>query len=220
MSLPTLDRDGDVFVLDLGDGDNRFDGDTVPALHAALDEVAAATGPGALVTTASGKIWHNGLDLDHVASLGDDMVAWLGSVQHCFARLLTLPVPSVAALVGHTFAGGAMLAMAHDERIMRADRGYLCLPEVDLGMTFTPGMEALLDAKLPQPAKHRLGVLGERVGGPDALALGVVDAVAGDGEVLDAAMARAAALAPKAGSALVGLRANFYRHAIAANTPD
>ena len=47
-------------------------------------------------------------------------------------------------LSGHVYAGGAMMAMAHDFRIMRSDRGWFCLPEVKLGMPFSLGMMALL----------------------------------------------------------------------------
>jgi len=47
-------------------------------------------------------------------------------VHELFARLLTFGVPVVAALNGHAFGAGAMLALACDERTMRADRGWLC----------------------------------------------------------------------------------------------
>lgn len=46
--------------------------------------------------------------------------------------MLTLPMPTVAAVTGHAFGGGALLAMAHDWRVMRGDRGYFCFPEVDI----------------------------------------------------------------------------------------
>ena len=61
--MPTLDRHDDVFVLDLGDTENRFHPDWLTAVHAALDEVEAAEGPRALVTAATGKFFSNGLDL-------------------------------------------------------------------------------------------------------------------------------------------------------------
>ncbi len=213
-----LTRDDELWILDLGDDDNRFDGDTVPALHAALDELEASTGPGALVTTASGRIWHNGLDLDHVGVLGDDMIGFLGEVHRVFGRLMSLPMPTVAAVVGHAFAGGAMLSLAHDVRIMRADRGYWCLPEVDLGMTFTRPMAALIGSKLAQPALQRLAVLGERVDGPGARELGAVDAaVEGAEGTLAEAVARARALAPKASPTLAALRRDFHASAIDVN---
>ena len=69
--------------------------------------------------------------------------AWyVGRVQGMLARFLTLPVPTAAAVVGHAFGAGAMLALAHDFRVMRADRGYFCFPEVDIRIPFTPGMAA------------------------------------------------------------------------------
>src|SRR5690606_16155672 len=140
---------------------------------------------------------------------------YVGEVQELLARILTLPVPTVAAVQGHAFAGGAMLAFTHDVRVMRADRGFLCLPEIDLGMPFSDGMAALIAAKLEQPALHRMAVLGERVGGDTALALGAVDAaVAGEEAVLAAAMERATALAPKASPTITALRRNFYGPAI------
>jgi enoyl-CoA hydratase/carnithine racemase len=113
-----------------------------------------------------------------------------------------------------------MLALCHDVRVMREDRGFLCLPEIDLGMAFTPGMEALLASKLPQPALHRLAVLGQRWSGPQALAGGVVDGVAAETDVLRIAVERAADLAPKAGLTVTAIRKNFYAATIAALDPS
>lgn len=53
--MPTLERHDDVFLLDLGDGENRFHPDWIAAINDALDEVEKAAGPRALVTAASGK---------------------------------------------------------------------------------------------------------------------------------------------------------------------
>ena len=215
--MTRLTRDGDVFVLHLGEGDIRYSPDFLAEVDGALDRVEAAGGAGALVTTADGKIWHNGLDLEHMATLGDDFLGYLGEVHRLFARFLTLPVPTVAAVQGHAFAGGAMLALCHDVRVMRSDRGYLCLPEIDLGMTFTDGMAALIAAKLPQPALHRMAVLGERMGGPEALSAGVVDdVVEGETAVLIAATERAALRTGKARPNLVGIRRDFSADVIGA----
>ena len=62
--VPTLDRDGDVFVLNLGDSENRFHPDWLVEVQAHLDTVAEREGPRALVTTATGKYFSNGLDLE------------------------------------------------------------------------------------------------------------------------------------------------------------
>lgn len=108
----------------------------------------------ALVTTGTGKFFSNGLDLDHLGAHPDDLVPYLARVHALFARLLAMPCATVAACNGHTFAAGAMLALCHDHRIMRSDRGYWCLPEVDLGMPFTPDMNALIPARLPALTAH------------------------------------------------------------------
>ena len=78
-----------------------------------------------MVTTATGKFFSNGLDLEWLGAHGEEMAGYIARVQALFARVLELPVVTVAALQGHTFAAGAMLALAHDYRVMRADRGFV-----------------------------------------------------------------------------------------------
>jgi enoyl-CoA hydratase/carnithine racemase len=211
--MTTLRREGNVFILDLGEGDHRFNPDALAELNAHLDEIEQASSPVALVTTASGKIWHNGLDLEYLAETGE-WAQLLAAVEGLYARLLRLPLVTVAAVQGHAFAAGAMFSFAHDVRVMREDRGYLCLPEVDLGFSFTPGFAAIIAAKLSQPALHRMGVLGERLAGPAALQVGAVDAVAPRERVLAEAVSLAQLMASKAGPALATLRDDFYGETI------
>jgi enoyl-CoA hydratase/carnithine racemase len=208
----TLDRDGDVFVLRLDAGENRFTPALLDGFEAALDQVGNTEGPRALVTTGTGKYWSNGLDLD---GMGDDVVAYVGRVQALMARVLALPCATVAALNGHTFAAGAMLSLAHDARVMRADRGWWCLPEVDLGMPFTPGMNALIPARLPGPTAHEAMVTGRRYTGGEALAAGIVSALAEEDRVVADAVALAAPLAAKAGPGLARIRTTLHAGVIA-----
>ena len=172
--MPTLDREENVFVLNLGDGENRFHPDWVAAVDAALDEVEKADGPRALVTTASGKFYSNGLDLDWLGANPGAHDDYLASVHALLARMLILPVVTVAAVQGHCFAAGAMFSLAHDLRVMRADRGYWCLPEADIGLPFTPGMSALIQARLAPQVAHEAMVTARRYGGHAALAAGQV----------------------------------------------
>src|SRR5271166_4159056 len=177
--MPSLDRHDDVFVLDLGDGENRFNADSLDALEGYLDEVEAAPAPRALVTTATGKCWSNGLDLDWMAAQGDAVGPFVVRVHALLARMLELGAPSVAALQGHTIAAGAMLALAHDQRVMRADRGFFCLPEIDINIPFTPGMSALIAARLPIRTAHEALTTGRRYGGTDAVLAGIVEEAPG-----------------------------------------
>ena len=214
--MPNLSRTGDVFVLDLGDTENRFHPDWLAAVDDALTEVVTADGPKALVTSATGKFWSNGLDLDWLGQHADEFQSYATSVQVLLARVLELPVPTVAALQGHVFAAGAMLALAHDFRVMRADRGFFCLPEVDIHIPFTPGMSALIQARLAPQVAHEAMTTGRRYGGTDAAAAGIVDATAAEGAVLDAAVERAAALAGKASPTLGTIKSRMYAPALAA----
>lgn len=207
-----LDRDGDVHLLVLEEADQTFTADTVAAIDARLDEVAATSGPAALVLTGEGKTFHQGLDLPFVGGLGDGVPDFLRSVHRVFGRLHRLEVPVVTAVNGHAIAAGAMLAQCGDLRVMRADRGWYRLPEVELQLPFTVVMQALLEARIPTGVRHRLMVLGERLGGAEAAAAGVVDlAVEGEDEVRVTALARAAALAPLRGPAIATIRTALHR---------
>ena len=77
-------------------------------------------------------------------------------------RLLTYPLITIAAINGHAFAGGAIMACAFDFRFMRTDRGYFCFPGVDLGISILPGMDALLKKALPAPMVLEAQLTGKR----------------------------------------------------------
>ncbi|MEV4439114.1 enoyl-CoA hydratase-related protein [Streptomyces sp. NPDC049577] len=214
--MPKLERDGEVFVLHLDpDDENRFHPDWLAAVESALDEVEAAPGPRALVTAGSGKFWSNGLDLDWMGANSEQAVAYLDRVHALLARTLASPVVTVAALNGHTFAAGAMWSLAHDTRVMRADRGYFCLPEVDLGLSFQQGMSDLIRARLTPAAAHEAMTTGRRYGGEQALAAGIVDAVASAEELLATAVELARPLAGKANPARAQIKEMLYAEALA-----
>jgi enoyl-CoA hydratase/carnithine racemase len=206
-----LRREGDVHVLRFDAGDNRFSPELLDGLSEALDELTGASGPRALVTTGTGKFYSNGLDLDWLAQNGGRQEAYLDRVHATFVRLLTLPMPTVAAINGHAFAAGAMLSLTHDYRVMRADRGYFCLPEVDLGLPFTPGMSALIQARLPKTTAHEAMVTGHRYGGEEAVTAGIVHRTAAEADVTSAAIALAAPLAAKDGGTIAKIRTEMYR---------
>ena len=213
--MGSLDRRGAVFILTLGDDENRFHPDRLTVINAALDEVESADAPKAVVTTGVGKFYSNGLDLDFMSSNPDAAESNLRDVHALFARVLAFPAPIVAGIQGHAFAAGAMLALAHDLCVMRGDRGYFCLPEVDLGIPFTAGMNALIRSRLPIATAHEAMTTARRYGGADAQAAGIVAATAGEGEVLDVAVALAEERAPKAGPVFGAIKARLYAEVIA-----
>ncbi|MGW9496154.1 enoyl-CoA hydratase-related protein [Streptomyces prasinus] len=213
--MPSLDRQENVFVLDLGDGENRFHPDWIEAVGAALDEVEKAEGPRALVTAATGKFYSNGLDLEWLLAHADQYHDYVVSVHGLFARMLSLPLVTVAALQGHTFAAGAMFSLAHDFRVMRADRGYWCLPEADIDIPFTPGMAALIQSRLAPQAAHEAMVTARRYGGADAAAAGIIDRAVSEEAVRSTAIELARAQVNKAGDTLGTIKARMYAPVLA-----
>jgi Delta3-Delta2-enoyl-CoA isomerase len=212
--MPTLEHHDDVFLLDLGDGENRFHPDWIAAVNGALDEVEKADGAHALVTTAIGKFFSNGLDLEWLGANSDKHQEYVVSVHELFARLLSLPLITVAALQGHAFAAGAMLSLAHDFRVMRVDRGFWCLPEAEINIPFTPGMSALIQARLAPQVAHEAMTTARRYGGADALTAAIVDLAVGAEEVRGSAVQIAGAHAGKAGATLATIKARLYANVL------
>lgn len=211
--MPRLHRSGAVLLLDLGSDENRLTLAWMSEVEACLDEIEADEGPCALVTCADGKYWSNGLDLDWMAEHPDESVAYMGRVNAMVARFLVAPLPTVAAVQGHAFGLGAFISIAHDFRVMRADRGYWCLPEVTLGLPFPGGMLALAQAKLPPATVHEAMTTGRRYGGADAEAAGIVNAAVPLEEVVDRAVSIAEPLAGNAGGVLAGIKRDIDAHA-------
>lgn len=214
--MPALEREDHVYVLNLGDDENRFNPEWMAEVADLLDEVAATHPPRALVTTATGKFWSNGLDLEWLSQNRDRADEFVVQVHDLLARFLSAPVPTVAAIQGHCFAAGAMLALAHDWRVMRADRGFFCLPEADINIPFTHGMNALITAKLTPAAASSAMVGAKRFGGDAAEAAGIVDHAASEHAVYAEAVNLAAAHAPKQGATLAAIKERMYAEPLAA----
>ena len=210
-----VSRDGDVFVLRVDAGENRFSLDMLRDWNEALGEVEAVEGPKALVTTGTGKFYSNGLDLDYMMS-SDDPPSYLKRVLDVMARILVFPAYTVAAMNGHAFGAGAQIALAHDARVMRVDRGYFCMPEVDMKAPLHPGMTAIIRARLPHQSAHEVIVTGMRYGGELAADRRIVDEAVPEEEVVPRAVARAAPYAAKAHPVMATLKRGMYPHVLEA----
>ena len=214
----TLERRDEVALITLTAGDNRFNPTSIAAWNAALDEVEADESVAALVTTGTDKFYSNGLDLDWMGTLAPDERAHSGQMItdtiRLLGRLASFPMFTVAAINGHAFAGGAMLTLAHDARVMRTDRGFWCLPEVDLNMPLAPGMAAIIQARLDHQVAHEAVLTGRRYAADEALVKGIVDAVAPETEVLRDALALAVTQAGRGRSSIGQLKQDLYGPAL------
>jgi Delta3-Delta2-enoyl-CoA isomerase len=211
----TLEQRGSIFILNLGETENRFNFDSIARLVSLIDQVDAAPGDKALVTVASGKFWSNGLDLDWMIANQIDLADLVTRVQELFARVMEASYPTVAVIQGHCYAAGAMLALAHDARFMREDRGFLCFPEVNIKMVFTPGMQALLTSKLSPQTAHQSMVLGRRYTAPEALSAGIIDDTFPEEALLGSSLDYATALAGKDAATVRRIKTQLYASTLA-----
>ena len=169
MSLVTYAVNEHVATMTLNDGENRFNPDFLNACLDTLDEIETKTAATTLVVTSSHeKIFSNGIDLEWLVPViqsGDVTRAkdFFYLLNRLFKRVVTYPLVTVAGISGHAFAGGAIWCCAFDFRFMRSDRGFFCFPEVDLGIPFLPGMNALLKKALPMYMVETMQYTGARL---------------------------------------------------------
>ncbi|XP_078428307.1 enoyl-CoA delta isomerase 2, peroxisomal-like [Wolffia australiana] len=188
----SLEKRGGVFVLTLtGDGEHRLGPALIDELRAALAKVRAAARAAAraepraglaLVTIAEGKFFSNGFDLawTQAADSPDGSHRRLSSLvaqlKLAIADLVSLPLPTVAAITGHAAAAGLILALAHDYAFMRKDRGVLYMSELDMGIPIPEYFISLINAKVSNlGARRDLVLKAAKMAAAEAAEKGVID---------------------------------------------
>ena len=169
MELVDYTIEDNVAVLNMNSGENRFNFPFLDAISKVLDKIEKDTDANVLITKSShDKIWSTGIDLEWYRPAVEKEGQALAKKFHSqmfslFRRVLTYPMITIAAITGHAFAGGAFLAFCHDFRFMRSDRGWLCLPEVDLGMNLGPVLIAIARRAIPEYKFEEMQYTGKRL---------------------------------------------------------
>ncbi|HEY8041526.1 MAG TPA: enoyl-CoA hydratase/isomerase family protein [Polyangiaceae bacterium] len=135
--------------------------------------------------TGDGDAFSAGLNLKEVASLDHPgMERFLGTLERMVAALFHYPGPLVAWVNGHAIAGGCIVALACDVRLVTASpAARIGLNEVPLGLRFPPRTWRLVRHRVPAHAVERVVLEGALHGPETALRLGLVDEiVAGEAE--------------------------------------
>ena len=209
-----LEKHDHVFLLTMNNNENRFNPSNVEKILEKIDEVEASSGPASLVITGTGKFFSNGLDLDFLEQTPGSLPFLGNGLERLMKRLMLLPMATIACLNGHAFAGGGIFALAHDFRVMREDRGWFCLPEVDIGIPFTPAMNALLTAQLSPLACRQAMLTGRRLTAQESLELGIIDRAVPQDGLMEQVMAFAAQLANKRGKTMFATKNALYKQVI------
>ena len=152
-----------------------------PALCAELGRAigeAIAAGASGLVLSGGPKVFSAGLDVPFLVRLGEDRAALRSAWEGFFAvarALVHAPVPVVAALGGHAPAGGCVLALCCDYRVMASGPFSIGLNETQVGLVAPDGIQHLMRRTIGPRQAERLLVAGELVQAGQALAMGLVD---------------------------------------------
>ena len=144
-----LVKDGPIYYLVLGRQDNTFNFEIMKQIHACLDEVEKSTGPACLVTIGTGeRMFSTGFDLKMWATGVIPQWQSVLVIQSLFDRMLTLGIPTVCIMNGLTIAGGLLFALMHDFRVMKEDKNFVCLSEINIGVSLTPAFASMVKYQL------------------------------------------------------------------------
>ena len=181
--------------------ENRLSLELLDELMRALDQLEKDATTTALVFTGGdAKFFSNGLHLDWLMQkVGDPQAVgnYLQKINALYHRLTLYPKPTVAAINGHCFAAGVFMAAHMDFRLMREDRGWVSLPEVDINIPLLPGMIAICQAVMPPQGFRQIYYTGKRFTAPEAQAIGFIDQICSEQDLLPQAQNFAAMLGQK-----------------------
>jgi enoyl-CoA hydratase len=173
---------------------NALDPSSLCAGARVIEELAVDP-PGAVVLTGSGAFFSGGADLRVVPDLAPaDQAALTRTFNEMFAGWYHFPRPIVAAVNGHAVAGGLVLALCADYRIV-GRAGQFGLTEVKVGIPFPSVAMAIVQGELTPPVVRRLVFRAELFDSRTALQLDIFDELVDDDRVLDRAIAVARELA-------------------------
>lgn len=147
---------------------------------------AVNNGAHGIVLAGGPKVFSAGLDVPYLLSLGDDQDALLQAWKAFFnaARALAAcPVPVVAAMAGHAPAGGCVLALCCDYRILAEGPYRIGLNETQVGLVAPEGIQALMARVVGPHRAERLLVAGAMPDAAEALRIGLVDELTGIDDV-------------------------------------
>jgi len=159
-----------VGVITMNNGENRHNPDFIRDILQAFDEIERDPDISSVIIASSDpKNWSQGIDLAWItgAMAKNDLQGirdFMYGLNRIFTRILLYPMPVIAAINGHAFGDGSIMACACDFRFMKSDRGFFCFPEIDISIPFLPGMMALLKKALPYYKLEELVFSGKRTG--------------------------------------------------------
>ncbi len=174
-----------------GPGKNALSTKMMESILARLDE---ADGAPVLFSSKTTDVFCAGLDLKEIASLdAAGMARFVDLVETLMVRIYDYPSPTIACVAGHAIAGGCVITLCCDHRVMTSnERARIGLNEVPLGLIFPPKIFRIVSHRVPPRGLHEVVLRGALHASKDALRFGLVDEIADDPHAI--AKARASEL--------------------------
>lgn len=199
------DRDHGVVRLSLcNGGGNALSPALLEELGGALRELEAAPPRALLLDGGEAKLFSGGFDLPTIHAWDRPrMRGFMKGFTEALASVLRLQAPTVVAIHSHALAGGFILSLAFDLRVVeRRQRLKLGLNEVDLGVAVPAGTQVLLAARTSPQLALRLSTCGQLFGAEEAERFGYADELVDDARARGLELATALARKPGAGAAV------------------
>lgn len=190
MSVITWEKAETVGIITMTNGENRHNPEFVRALLDAFDALEGDPEIASIIITSSDpKNWSQGIDLQWIsgAVTGNrlqEVRDFMYGLNQIFKRILLYPMPVIAAINGHAFGDGSIMACACDFRFMKSDRGYFCFPEIDISIPFLPGMMAIVRKAVPTHKLEELVFSGKRAVAVELEAAHVIVKACDNAEIL------------------------------------
>ncbi|MBN2299265.1 MAG: enoyl-CoA hydratase/isomerase family protein [Deltaproteobacteria bacterium] len=170
MAVVEWKKDETVAIITMNTDENRHNPGFAKGMLGAFDAIEQDQEIKSIVIASSSeKAWSLGIDLTWITGAMtnnelDSIREFMYDMNNVFKKALMIPMPVIAAMNGHTFGNGSILACSCDYRFMKADRGYFCFPEVDINIPFLPSMLATMKKAIPYYKLEEIVFSGKRVG--------------------------------------------------------
>ena len=186
---------------------NALNNTLVDELMQCLETLAADGDITAIVLTGRSKFFSFGFDIPEFLSFSQvEFTDFLTRFSGLYTYLFTFPKPVVAALNGHTIAGGCMLALACDYRIMIAGRAKISLNEITFGASVFAGSTEMLRFWVGSARATDVLYSGAMYSAEEALDMDLIQAVSHEDQLIDRARQVAGDLAAKPAPAFAGIK--------------
>ena len=200
-------RDG-IATLTLARGKvNAINGPVVDQMREHLKSLEHDPEAKAVVLTGAGKFFSFGFDVPEFLSFDKaQFTRFLTAFTDLHTYLFVYPKPVVAALNGHTIAGGCMLALACDCRVMATGKGKISLNELGFGASVFAGITEMLRFAVGSVNATKVLYSGSMYSAEEAKAIGLIDEVIAEQDLMSAAFKTASTLGSKYPPAFAGIK--------------